>query len=114
VPNKDELLNFARSENVDNKSPEGELKLLNLIQSEIDKFKDGGEFAGMFPQRWIPSAVAILGEGFSEQNKFLNSTLKMVRGKITEFYRSRIDFLFTPEGKNIDNHQNRKIINRMG
>ncbi len=114
VPNKDELLNFAGSENVDIKSPEGELKLLNLIQSEIDKFKDGGEFAGMFPQRWIPSAVAVLGEGFSEQNKFLNSTLKMVRGKITEFYQSRIDFLFTPEGKNIDNHQNRKIINRMG
>ena len=43
----------------------------------------------------------------------LNSTLKMVRGRIAEFYRNRIDFAFTPEGKSIGNHQNKMIIRRM-
>ncbi len=43
----------------------------------------------------------------------LNSTLKMVRGRITEFYKNRMDFLFTPEGKDVCNHQNRTIVRRL-
>ncbi len=66
----------------------------------------------MFPARWLPSAVAVLGEGFTEQNQFLNSTLKMVRGRITDFYKSRIDDLFTPEARDIRNPQNRNIVGR--
>jgi long-chain acyl-CoA synthetase len=38
--------------------------------------------------------------------------MKIVRGKIEEFYRTRIDYLFTPEGKSVDNPQNRTIISR--
>ena len=56
----------------------------------------------------------MLGEAFTEENKFMNSTLKMVRGKITEFYKNRIDYLYTAEGKNICNHQNMTIISRIG
>ncbi len=66
----------------------------------------------MFPERWLPSAIAVLGEGFTEQNGFLNSTLKKVRGKIVDFYRNRIDFMYTSEGKDVRNHQNRTIIKR--
>jgi hypothetical protein len=36
----------------------------------------------------------------------------MVRGKITEFYQNRIDFLYTPEAKDICNHQNMNIVAR--
>jgi long-chain acyl-CoA synthetase len=57
--------------------------------------------------------VAVLGEGFTEQNHMLNSTMKMVRGKIVEFYRTRIDYLYTPEGRSILNPQNRAIVARM-
>jgi long-chain acyl-CoA synthetase len=38
----------------------------------------------------------------------------MVRGKIAEFYRDRIDYLFAAQGKDICNHQNRMIIKRLG
>ena len=55
---------------------------------ELAKHREGGEFGGAFPGRWLPSAVAVLGEGFTEQNHMLNSTMKMVRGKIVEFYRT--------------------------
>jgi long-chain acyl-CoA synthetase len=67
----------------------------------------------MFPARWLPAAVAVLGEGFTEQNHFLNSTLKMVRGRITEHYRTRLDHLFTPEAKDIAHPQNRTIVSRL-
>jgi long-chain acyl-CoA synthetase len=43
----------------------------------------------------------------------LNSTLKMVRGKIVEFYKTRIDYMYTPEGKPILNDQNRAIASRL-
>ncbi|MBN1481835.1 long-chain fatty acid--CoA ligase [candidate division KSB1 bacterium] len=90
---------------------EGQDTVLKLIESEIDEFRQG-KYVDMFPSKWLPASFAVLGEGFTEQNGFLNSTLKMVRGKITEFYQARIDYMYTPEGKDIYNHQNRTILSR--
>jgi hypothetical protein len=36
----------------------------------------------------------------------------MVRSRIADFYKNRIDFLFTPEAKDICNHQNMTIVSR--
>ncbi|MDP1677167.1 MAG: AMP-binding protein [Bacteroidota bacterium] len=113
VLNKERILNFLKQENLAVHTEEGQTAALSLIDSEIKEYKSGGKYAGEFPERWLPAAVGILGEGFTEQNHFLNSTLKMVRGKITEFYKERIDFLYTFEGKDIFNHQNKNIIKRM-
>jgi long-chain acyl-CoA synthetase len=113
VPNKEKILGYLRQQNLSPHSELGQIAALRLLESEIAEYKTGGKFAGEFPERWLPAAIAVLGEGFTEQNHFLNSTLKMVRGKIVEFYRDRIEFLFTPEGKEICNHQNKNIIKRM-
>jgi long-chain acyl-CoA synthetase len=113
VPNKDVILSYLRERSLAAGSEEGQDAALKLIDSEIGRFRAGGTFGGEFPERWLPSAAAVLGEGFTEQNQFLNSTLKMVRGKITEFYRNRLDYLFTPPGKEICNPQNRMIIKRL-
>ncbi|MBU1099401.1 MAG: AMP-binding protein [Bacteroidetes bacterium] len=112
VPNKEALLRWARENDKSVHDENGQRAILNLLEAEINKYKKGGEFEGEFPERWLPAAVAILGEGFTEQNRFLNSTLKIVRGKITEYYESRLEYLFTPEAKDITNHQNRTIVNR--
>ena len=112
VPNKEVLSRYLKELKLNFITKEGQTAALKKIESEIAQFKEGGKFAGTFPQRWLPSAVAVLGEGFSEQNHFMNSTLKMVRGKITEYYKNRIDFLFTAEAKDICNHQNSTIISR--
>lgn len=64
----------------------------------------------MFPERWLPAAIGIIGEGFTEENKFLNSTLKMVRAKIKDFYTNRIEYLYSTSGKNIYNEQNLRIL----
>ncbi len=113
VPNKENIFRWLKEKNLSAGDPAGAEAALKLLLGEINKFGDGGEFAGMFPQRWITSAVAVLGEGFTEQNNFLNTTLKMVRGKITEFYKTRIDYLYTAEGKEICNHQNINIMSRL-
>ena len=113
VPNKEAILSWADENKISYHSVEGQKSILKMLEGEIAKFKNGGIYEGQFPERWIPSAIAFLGEGFTEQNKFMNSTLKMVRGKITEFYQNRIEYLYTQEGKDICNHQNLTIISRL-
>ena len=114
VPARDAVLGWLSKNNLTVHTQEGQDAALKLLEREIIDFRQGGQFGGTFPDRWLPAAIGILGEGFTEQNRFLNSTMKMVRGRIAEFYRNRIDYLFTPEGKDIRNHQNRTIIKRMG
>ncbi len=79
---------------------------LKLIQKEIDAYKTGGKFENSFPERWLPATIVILPEAFSEQNHLLNSMTKMVRGKIIEYFSDELDFLYTPEAKNIVNQRN--------
>ncbi|MFZ1291641.1 MAG: AMP-binding protein [Melioribacteraceae bacterium] len=109
-PNKNALIEEIKKNGLSINSEEARKEIIRILQSEIDKYKKGGVYEGMFPERWLPAAVGFLGEGFTEQNKFLNSTLKMVRGKITEFYINRIEYLFSAEGKNLDNQQNNHIL----
>ncbi|MCB9024492.1 MAG: AMP-binding protein [Lentimicrobiaceae bacterium] len=93
-------------------SDEGIEAVLKLIDHEVDAYFKGGRHAGQFPERWLPSAICILPEGFTEHNHFMNSTLKIVRAKITDHYASELDFLYTPQAKNTSNDLNRKNLAR--
>jgi long-chain acyl-CoA synthetase len=84
------------------------------IESEINEYRTGKKYGHMFPQRWLPSTIAILPEGFTEENHLMNSTMKIVRGKITERYNDTIQFLYTSEAKNICNSRNMEILGKMG
>ena len=102
VPNKDNL----KRKGYDLATEEGRKDALKKLEKELSKYKKGGDFEGMFPERWLPSTFGVLAEPFTEQNQMINSTMKMVRGKIEKAYASRIDFLFTPEGKQLMNQEN--------
>lgn len=81
----------------------------NLVQAvwdEIEKYKGKGVYSGMFPERWLPATFIFTSEPFSEQNRMINSTMKMVRSKVEERYAEEIKFAYTPEGKNIYNKIN--------
>jgi long-chain acyl-CoA synthetase len=108
VPNVPALKSALSAQGKDLSTDEGRSKALALIQDEINKFKTGGEYGEMFPDRWLPAAVVVLPEAFTEQNKMLNSTMKMVRGKVTDRYCKELDFLYTASAKNIDNEVNQE------
>jgi long-chain acyl-CoA synthetase len=87
-------------------SYEGLAEALKIIQQEVDEYKSGGKFENSFPERWLPSTIAILPEGFNDQNHLVNSMMKMVRGKINEYFKEQIAYLYTPAAKNIVNDVN--------
>jgi long-chain acyl-CoA synthetase len=113
VPNREALSRWLSERSLSFGDPAGQDAALGLIQAEIDEYRQGGRYAGLFPERWLPSAVAVLGEPFTEQNRMLNSTLKVVRARVAEAYRERIDQLYTPEGKAFRNSLNRQIISSL-
>ncbi len=80
--------------------------LVEAVWADISKYKGNGEFAGMFPERWLPSTFILAEEPFTEKNKMINSTMKMVRSKVEEAYMERIRYAYTPEGKSIYNKFN--------
>jgi len=111
VPNKEYITKHISEKGFSIDSPEGRRVAVQCIQDEIEVFRSG-EQAGTFPTKWLPASFAVLGEGFTEENQFINSTMKMVRGKITDFYKARLDYMFTPEGKDVINQQNLTIVSR--
>ena len=110
VPNKDALKEYAVSRGLDPLSAEGKKEMLRKIQAEVDSYKKGGSHEGMFPERWLPAAIAVLPEPFTEKNGLVNSTMKIVRGKVEKFYADRIEYAFTPEGKDLMNPKNLESI----
>lgn len=106
VPNKDNIKRALAEKNLDLTTEEGRKAALELVKADVDMFKKGGVHEGMFPERWLPSCFAVLPEAFTEQNGMMNSTMKVVRGKVEKFYKERIDHLYTPEGKQLLNEKN--------
>ena len=110
VPNKTAIQSYLKKQGLDSKSDEGQIEALKRLQSELNKYKTGGKYQNMFPQRWLPTAVGILPEAFTEENKLVNSTMKIVRDKVVVYFRAYVDYLYTPNGKNILNSKNKETI----
>ena len=106
VPDKAALKEAVEAKGLDAASEEGRKAMLDIIQQEVDSYKKGGKHEGMFPERWLPTSIGICDEEFTIANKMMNSTMKIVRGKVEEHYASLLDYLYTPEGKDIKNPRN--------
>lgn len=106
VPNKEKLAAYLKEQGLSLKDEEGKKAAIKGIREQLAKFEKGGELETMFPHRWLPSTFAVLPEPFTEQNGMINSTMKVVRGKVEKAYANRIDHMYTPEGKNIYNQMN--------
>ena len=108
VPNKEALQEYVKSSNpgIDIDSREAKELMLKKLQDEVNSYRKGGSRAGMFPERWLPAAIIVADEPFTEQNHMVNSTMKIVRGKVEKHYADRIEYALTPEGKNLLNDKN--------
>ena len=108
VPNKDALKAWLK-ETASQTAPdseEGKKLMLEKLQDEVNSYRKGGKNYGAFPERWLPAAICVLPEPFTEKNHMVNSTMKIVRGNVEKAYADRMAFAYTPEGKNIVNEQN--------
>ncbi len=106
TPNKEALKSYVKEQGLDPETKEAKVKMLELLQDEVNMYRKGGRLAGAFPERWLPAAVCVLPEPWTEQNHFLNSSMKVVRGRVEEAYKANMEFAYTPEGKNIVNEMN--------
>lgn len=97
VPNKEALRAAA---------PGDKEAQLRLIQADVDSYRKGGIRAGQFPEKWLPTAIVVCEEPFTEKNGLVNSTGKVVRGKVEKYFEKRIEYAYTPEGKQLINPQN--------
>ncbi len=106
TPNKEALKAYAKEQGLDPETEEAKVKMLELLQDEVNMYRKGGRNYGAFPERWLPAAVCVLPEPWTEQNHFLNSSMKVVRGRVEEAYKAHMEYAYTPEGKNIVNDMN--------
>ncbi len=108
VPNVEALKRYVhrKKPHLQWTSSEAKELALNKLQREINEYKKGGKFEGSFPERWLPAAIAVIGEPFTEQNGLVNSTMKIMRGKVEERYASRIENLYSTAAKQIVNKDN--------
>ena len=113
VPNRAVCLEYVQRQHEQPGSIESYKLILSKIYDELMKFRKGGVYEGMFPERWLPAVVGILPEPFSEQNGTINSTSKVVRRKVYEIFREELEFIYTPEGKEIRNTRNTRNIKKL-
>lgn len=113
VPNQHALKSFLEEKNLTADSDDGKRAITTLLENEVNEYRTNGKYGKMFPQRWLPVALGILEEGFTEENGLMNSTMKIVRGKIMDRYMDLIEFLYTPDAKDISNESNLEEIEKM-
>jgi len=110
VPDAAALKHHLHHKGLKPETEEGLTEALNAIHHDLSHYKGVGKHHKLFPQRWLPAAVGILSEVFTEENHLLNTTMKMVRGKINEKYKNQISYLYTPEGKDFFNSKNKEAL----
>ena len=113
VPNQHALKIYLEEKNLTADSDEGKRSVLTLLENEVNEYRTSGKYGNMFPQRWLPVSIAILEEGFSEDNGLMNSTMKIVRSKIMDKYADLIEYLYTPDAKDAANERNIEEIEKM-
>lgn len=71
-------------------------EIMDLVKKDLHTFKKDPIYANRFPSKWTPSYFVISPQQFSEENKMVNSTMKMVRHKIVEYHKNDIEKMYAP------------------
>lgn len=112
VPDIEAINRELKTRGIEKGTDEAIKESLKILQLEINAYKKGGKFEGMFPERWLPSGIVVLPEAFTQENGCVNNTMKMVRGKINDYFKKQLEFVYTPESKNIENEINMSAIKK--
>jgi long-chain acyl-CoA synthetase len=112
VPYIDAINRELKKRNIKPGSEEGNNESLQILINEIQDYKKGGQNEDMFPERWLPATFVVLPEAFNQENGLVNTTMKMVRGKICEYFSKELEFLYTPLARNAINDVNLAAIKK--
>ena len=112
VPDIDAINRELKNRGIAKGSDEGNRETISILQNEVNEYKKGGKHEGEFPERWLPASIAILPEAFTTDNHMLNAQMKMVRDKVTSHFSKELEFLYTPEAKNIQNEMNIEAVKK--
>lgn len=112
-PSRDALKRYLKSKGLAADSQEGIEACLTLVDNEIRAYRKDGKYGDLFPQRWIPSNIGVLADGFSVENKLMNPTYKVIRPKVEEHYKELFDYLYTPESKKVINPRNVEALKKL-
>jgi len=79
--------------------------LCTALQEEFFAFKKDPK-AKKVQSAWVPGVFQILGTPFSEKDGTINSTMKIVRYKVSELYKDSLEYSYTKEGSQTLNPKN--------
>ncbi|MDP3130682.1 MAG: AMP-binding protein, partial [Bacillota bacterium] len=79
--------------------------LLIFLKEEFYRFRSNPK-AKKVQTAWVPSVFQISPAAFGEKDGTVNSTMKIVRHRISSLYRELIDYSYTPEGSKPVNQKN--------
>jgi long-chain acyl-CoA synthetase len=113
VPNQHALKLYLEEKDLTGDSDEGIRAVITLIENEVNEYRINGKYGKMFPQRWLPVSIGLLEQSFSEENGLMNSTMKIVRGRIMDKYHDLIEYLYTPDAKAVTNERNIEEVEKM-
>ena len=67
--------------------------VLAMIRDDLLAFTAHKDYSTL-PAQWRPASFALIAQPFDESNGLINSTLKLVRHKVCEVHKDRIDELY--------------------
>ncbi|MCK5737152.1 MAG: AMP-binding protein, partial [Spirochaetaceae bacterium] len=67
---------------------------LDILTEEFEAWRDMESGGKTIPPSWRPTVFEVIPKAFSEDDQLVNSTMKLVRYKVIEFYAGRIDAMY--------------------
>lgn len=112
VPDIEAINRELKKRDIKPGSEEGNNESIQILLNDLQEYKKGGQYENMFPERWLPATFVVLPEAFNQENGLVNTTMKMVRGKICEYFGKELEFLYTPLARNAINDVNLAAIKK--
>jgi len=84
---------------------------LDVLMSEFEAYRDADDGGKTIPPAWRPAVFEVIPKAFSEDDQLVNSTMKLVRHKVVDFYSGRIDAMYSD--LNVMNERNFKAMKEL-
>ncbi|MFA6506874.1 MAG: AMP-binding protein [Treponemataceae bacterium] len=68
-------------------------EVIAMIRDDLNAFVVHPDYSAI-PVQWRPASFAIISEAFDEKDGLINSTMKLVRHKVRDFHKERIEELY--------------------